>query len=252
MRPIIRLAVLAIGLAIVAGAGCNINPTSSGQTASGARRQVTELPTSGPSSGSVWVLSPVGLNLRSAPDPNSSRITTLAQSATLTVSEKQAVGADTWLHVKTASGTEGWVLDKPDLIIHRAVSLHVEQSSGYSILFPADWSPVSGNPAVFTGTSGPGGGSLTIQTADDRSKLAATPSAPGQELRQESPIEVYGQTTYLTIYKLDAGGFEYAVKMQFPKTKVAYLLDFRQPGGNIPDTTLFKQLLGSMIVPGEG
>ena len=244
------MTILVLGLAF--GVACNINPASSSHTASAARVQVTELPKSGPGSGSVWVLSPVGLNLRSAPDPNSTRLATLAQGVSLTVSQKQAVGADTWLHVTTQGGTEGWVLDRTDLVIHRAVSQHVEQSSGYSILFPAEWSPASGNPATFTGPSGPTGGSMLIQTADDKSKLAATPTTPGKELRQESPIEVYGQTTFLTIYKADAGGFEYAVKMQFPKTKVAYLFVFRQPDGSNPDTTLFKQLLGSVIVPGEG
>src|SRR5262249_49609518 len=122
----------------------------------------------------------------------------------------------------------------------------------YSILFPNEWTPMSGNPATFTGPSDATGGSLMVQTADDPAKLTATPTSSGHEVRQESPVEVYGRTTYLTIYKLDAGGYEYAVKVQFPKTKVAYLLDFKQSGGSGPDTSLFKQLLDSVIVPGEG
>jgi hypothetical protein len=250
--PIIRST---IGVLALAGAlaACVINPPSSGSTASAPRIQVTEQARSGLSASSVWVVSAVGLNVRSAPDPQADRVTTVTQSARLDISEKRTVGSDTWLHVKTESGQfEGWVLDRPDLVIHRAMSLHVEQTSGYSVLFPAEWSPMSGNPATFTGPSGPTGGSLLIQTADDPAKLTATPSSGGHELRQESPIEVYGRTTFLTIYKLDAGGFEYAVKVQFPKTKVAYLLDFKQPGGSDPDTSLFKQLLDSVIVPGEG
>jgi hypothetical protein len=195
----------------------------------------------------------VGLNVRSAPDPQASKLTTLAQGARLDVSQKQTVGSDTWLHVKTESGQfEGWVIDRPDLVIHRAVSLHVESETGYSIMFPAEWSPASGNPATFTGPSGSTGGSMLIQTGDDPSKLTATPLAPARELRQEAPIEVYGRTTFMTIYKVDAGGFEFDVKVQFPKTKVAYLFDYKQPGGSDPDTSLFKQLLASVIVPGEG
>jgi len=248
VTPIIRLTIVALGL--VAAWACNINPAPSSHPASGARAEVTEVPKGGPSN-SVWVVSSVGLNVRSAPDPNANRLATLTPSAQLTVSEKQTVGGDTWLHIKTQSGVEGWVLDHPDLVIHRAVSLHVEQGAGYSIVFPAEWSPASGNPATFTGTSGPTGGSMMIQTADDPSKLAATPTTPGQELRQESPVEVYGRTTFLTIYKTDAGGFEYVVKVQFPKAKAAYLFDFRQPAGSSPDTSLFKQLLGSVIVFGE-
>jgi hypothetical protein len=251
--PIIRSTVGALALA-AALAACVINPPSSGSTASAPRIQVTEQVRSGLSTSSVWVLSPVGLNVHAAPDPQAGVVTTVTQSARLDISEKRTVGSDTWLHVKTQSGQfEGWVLDRPDLVIHRAMSLHVEESSGYSILFPAEWSPTSGNPATFTGPSDPAtGGSLLVQTAGDPAQLTATPTSGGHELRQESPIEVYGRTTYLTIYKLDAGGYEYAVKVQFPKTKVAYLLDFKQPGGSDPSTSLFKQLLASVIVPGEG
>jgi hypothetical protein len=245
---------LTIGaLALAVAAGCALNPPSSAGTASAPRVQVTELPRSGATSSSVWVLSPVGLNVRAAPDPQADRVTTLTQSARLDISERKTVGSDTWLHVKTESGQfEGWVLDRPDLVIHRSVSLHVEQGSGYSILFPSQWTPTSGDPATFVGPTSPDGGSLMVMTTDDLAKLTATPTSPGHELRQESPIEVYGRTTFLTIYKLDAGGFEQAVKVQFPKTKVAYLFDFKQAAGADADTTLFKQLLSSVIVPGEG
>ncbi len=252
MTPIIRLTILAaVGLTLASA--CLVNPPDNGRLASGGRVTVTERPNSGQSANAVWVISPVGLNVRSAPDLQATRITTLAQSVRLDISEKRAVGSDTWLHVRSEAGNaEGWVLDRPDLVIHRAVSLHVEQGSGYSILFPADWSPVSGNPATFTGGSGAGGGSMLIQTSDDTAKLMPNPISPGHELRQESPIEVYGRTTYITLYKLDAGGYEFDVKLQFPKSKVAYLFDFRQPGSGDADTTLFKQLLTSVIVPGEG
>jgi hypothetical protein len=251
--PIIRLTIAAFVLAGTVSA-CVLNPPSTASTASAPRVQVTELPPkSGLTATRVWVLSTVGLNVRSAPDPGADRITTLTQAAQLDISEKRTVGQDTWLHVKTQSGQyEGWVVDRPDLVIHRAVALHVEQGSGYSILFPAEWSPASGNPATFTGSSGPDGGSLLVQTADDPAKLTALPTAAGKEVRQESPVEVYGRTTFLTIYKSDSGGFEYAVKVQFPKTKVAYLFDFKQQSGNEADTSLFKQLLSSVIVPGEG
>jgi Bacterial SH3 domain len=264
VTPIIRVrntitrapAVVALGLlafGVLAGAACTINPPGSSGTASSARVQVTQAPRSGLSSSAVWVVSSVGLNVRSAPDVNSTRLATLSESVKLTISEKRLVGSETWLHVKSESGqVEGWVLDRPDLVIHRDVSLHVEQGTGYSILFPAEWSPVSGNPATFTGPSSPDGGSMLVQTSDDLTKLMGTPVSPGHELRQVAPIEVYGQTTYLTEYKLDAGGFEYDVKLQFPKTKAAYLFDFKQPGGADPDTSLFTTLLASVVVPGEG
>jgi len=252
VTPIIRLTLCA-ALGLLLGAGCVINPPSaSGGAASSGRIVVTELPKSGVSTNAVWVLSVVGLNMHSAADVNSARVATVAQGVRLDIAEKTVVGPDTWLHVKSEGGNaEGWVLDRSDLVIHRQVSQHVE-SSGWSVLFPSEWSPVSGNPATFTGGSGPTGGSMLVQVADDPAKLMPTPVSPGHELRQESPIEVYGRTTYLTVYKSDAGGFEFDVKLQFPKTKAAYLYDFKQPTGTDADTSLFKQLLDSAIVPGEG
>lgn len=235
------------------GAGCLINPPSNPGAASAGRIAVTPVTRNVISNSSVWVVSPVGLNIHSSADVNATRVATVGQGVRLDISEKTTVGPDTWLHVRSEGGNaEGWVLDQPDLVIHRQVSQNVE-ASGWSILFPSEWSPVSGNPATFTGSSGPAGGSMLIQTADDPAKLMATPISPGHEVRQESPIEVYGRTTYLTVYKSDAGGFEFDVKTQFPKTKVAYLFDFKQPtSGGEGDTSLFKQLLDSVIVPGEG
>ena len=242
-----------VALAALASAACLVNPPGTPGSASSGRVTVTPLPRTGISENAVWVLAPLGLNIRSAPDVQSTRLATVAQSVRLDISEKRAVGSDTWLHVKSEGGnTEGWVLDRADLVIHREVSLHVESGAGWSTLFPSGWSPVSGNPATFTGPANATGGSMLIQTSDDTAKLMPTPVSPGHELRQESPVEVYGRTTYITLYKLDAGGFEYDVKVQFPKTKVAYLLNFKQPVGNDPDTSLFKQLLTSVIVPAEG
>ncbi len=253
MTPIIRLIVATLWL--ITTAACVINPPEpSGRSASAPRLQVSELPKS--SGNTIWVLSTVGLNVRSAPDPQASKLATVAQSVELTITGKQAVGSDSWLHVKTGTGLEGWVLDKPDLVIHRPVTLHSEPS--WTMLIPSEWSPTSGNPATFTGPSDPTGGSMVIQTSDDVNKLLATPMSPGKEVGQQSGIVVYGQDTQpnglpiaLTIYKSDTSGYEFVIKMQFRKSKIAYLFDYKQPGGTSPDTTLFKQLLGSLIVAAE-
>jgi hypothetical protein len=247
---------MVVALGVLAGGACVINPGASGPTgspASAPRVTVSELPRATAGS-SVWVVATLGLNLRSAPDPQSQRLTTVDRGARLDVSQTQKVGSDTWLHVKTQGGDfEGWVLDRQDLVIHRSVSQHVEVGAGWSILFPSDWTPTSGNPATFTSPPGDAaGGSMLIQTADDPAKLLPMPTAAGKEQRQESPIEVYGFTTFLTIYKLDAGGYEYDVRAQFPKTKAAYLISYKETRASSADTTAFKQLLTSMIVPGEG
>jgi hypothetical protein len=252
VTAIIRSALLAFGL-LVAVAACSINPSSNPGAASAGRITVTPLPQSVQSGSSVWVVSAIGLNIHSAPDVNADRLATVSQGVRLDITEKQQVAGETWLHVRPEGGTvQGWVLDQPDLVIHREVAQHVEASGGWSILFPANWSPVSGNPATFTGGTGPDGGSMLVQTATDPNALMPIPISPGRELRQESPIVVYGRTTFMTLYQSNAGGFEYDVKVQFPKSMVAYLFDFKQPFGSTPDTTLFKQLLDSVIVPGEG
>ncbi len=239
-----------MGSALLAAAGC-LTSAPSGRSASAPRIIVTEGPTAVTAAlEPVWVLTPVGLNVRAEPDPQSQRVATLTQGAKLDVQQSRKFGTQTWLRVRSQSGqVDGWVLDDPDLVIHRAVSQHVESTAGYSNLFPATWTLKSGNPATMTSPpSDPEGGSLLIQSTDDVDKLLATPDSAGKELRQESPIEVYGKTTYLTVYQLDAGGYEFAVRVKFAKS--AYLFLYKQSARPQADTSLFKTLLSSVIVPG--
>jgi hypothetical protein len=197
----------------------------------------------------VWVLSPLGLNVHLTPAASGSRVEVAPQGTRLDVAGSRTVGSERWLQVvATDSGERGWVLDRPDLVIDRQVSLHVDQTSGYSVLFPSGWSvETSGATTTFTG---PDAGML-IQTSDDPSRLLATPITPGKELGAQGPIEVYGVTTYLTLYRRNGGGFEYDVKVRFPKTGVGYLFEFEQRQGSRPDPGLFEQLLDSVSVPGE-
>jgi hypothetical protein len=243
---IIRSALLGLGLAALAG--CTLNPTTS-NTASAPRVQVTQVTkTPNTPSNAVWVLTPIGVNVRAGPDITSAKLTVIAQDARLDISESRKVGAETWLHVKSQSGqVEGWVLDSPETVIHREMAQHVEQNV-YSNLFPAEWQLNSGNPANMTA---PAGGaeqaSLLIQTAPDPNQLPATPTHPGQELRQEANLDLYGKSVFLTIYKLNSGGYEFTVKTKC-KT-FAYLLDYQQGSRSQPDTSLFKSLLSSAYAP---
>jgi len=236
------------GLGLAALAGCTLNPTSS-STASAPRVQVTQVPaTANTPANAVWVLTPIGVNVRASPDINSAKLTVIAQGARLDISQRQKAGAQTWLHVKSQSGqVEGWVLDSTDTVIHREVAQHVEQGA-YSNLFPAEWQLSSGNPATMTAPSGDTEqASLLIQTAPDPNQLPATPTKAGQELRQEPDLDLYGHPTFLTVYRLNGGGFEFSVKTKC-KT-LAYLLDYQEGGKSQPDTSLFKALLSSMYAP---
>jgi hypothetical protein len=203
-------------------------------------------PTAGPS---VFVLTPVGLNLRAAPDSGSQRVDTLAQGAQLDVQETRTAGAQTWLHVRThGAGEDGWVLDDSELLIHRPVYQHIDPD-GWSILFPQSWTLQAGNPASFTSPAGEdGGATLQVQTAPDLDKLMAVPTPSGREVREEGPIEVYGKTTFLTVYALQGGGYEYTVRLRLDNPARAYLFLYRQTTGAQADTSLFRQLLASAIV----
>jgi Bacterial SH3 domain len=210
---------------------------------------VTQVPkTPNTPSNAVWVLTPIGVNVRAAPDINSAKLTVIAQDARLDISETRKVGAQSWLHVKSQSGqVEGWVLDSPETVIHREMAQHVEQNA-YSNLFPAEWQLNSGNPATMTAPSGGSEqASLLIVASPDPNQLPATPTHPGQELRQEGNLDLYGKPVFLTVYRLNAGGYEFAVKTKCKS--LAYLLDYQQGGRSQPDTSLFKALLSSAYAP---
>jgi hypothetical protein len=195
------------------------------------------------------VLTPLGVNVRSGPDVNAARLSTVSQGVRLDISESRKAGADNWLHVKSQNGqVEGWVIDRPDLLIRREVSQHVEQGGVYSNLFPSEWQLSSGNPATMTAPQGEDRDAvLTIALSPDIPQLPATPTQPGQELRQEGPLDIYGKSAFVTIYKLNGGGYEFAIKTKCKAA--AYLVDYRQSDRNQADTTLFKSLLSSVIAP---
>jgi hypothetical protein len=195
----------------------------------------------------AWVLTPLGLNVRQDADLQSPRLSTLPQSVEMDVTETRKVSGQTWLHVRAQSGrVEGWVLDSPELVIHRAVAQHID--IGWSVLFPDKWAFKEGNPATFTSPpSDPDGGLLLVQTGEDPARLLTTPLTTGKELRAEAPIEVYGKTTFITIYQLEGGGFEFATTVK-SDSKKAFLFDFKQSARAEADTTLFKQLLGSVTL----
>jgi hypothetical protein len=195
----------------------------------------------------VWVLTPLGLNVRADASTSAAIVTVAAESTELDVTDSRTVEGQMWLHVKS-SGGEGWVLDDPSLVIATPVYSHIDTQLGYRILFPQTWTVTAGNPTSIASPPGDAqGGVITIQEAGDPSKLLQTPTSSGREVRTESPIEVYGKTTFLTVYQLDKGGFEFSVKVQWASDR-AYLFDYRQNGRTQPDTSLFKQLLISVAI----
>jgi len=234
------LAAATLLLAACSGGSGNAHTASTASSAVTARPS----PSASVDTGPAWVLTPVGLNLRAQPDAASDRLGTFQQGVQLDVLDHQS-GAQNWLKVRGHdSGTVvGWVLDAPDLLIHRSVALHYDPNQGWSTLFPTEWTlSSSGAQTTFTGS----GQLLSVVTGNAVANLPNTPLSAGHQVRQESPIEIYGKTTYLTVYQLDAGGFEYDSSAAFAQK--ALLFSFRDTSARTSDTGLFKQLLASVIV----
>jgi hypothetical protein len=235
-------------LTAVAGSACLFGQSGSSPPASSAR---TNQPSSGPSqaavSKTVWVVTPVGLNLRSAPGTTAQVVTILPWGAKLTISETQVVGADTWLHVQTDAGSAGWVQDSPAVVVHRSMSKHIE--SAYRHLYPSEWALQSGNPATLTSPTGDAEGiTMTVATAADPAQLPMAPSSAGTGLGDDS-AQTGDKTYILHSYKLNSGGFESFVS--FKEGSTAYLFDFKQARGASPDTPLFRTILGSVLITGS-
>jgi hypothetical protein len=246
---IIRAALRLASVAVVGVlAGCTLQGGNASHTASSATVVVTPLPTATAAGGSasVWVLTPVGLNLRASPAASSERLAILARGAQLDVLGSQSSGGQTWLHVRghSGGGTDGWVLDDATLVIHRAVNLHFESSGGWSILFPAEWQlKATATPTEFTGA----GQLLQVWWGSDPKALPAPPGSPGKDTHDEGPIDVDGKTTFLTVYQLDAGGYEYDDLVRVSDNPVR-VFEFRfRDSGTAGDTSLFKQLLAGVV-----
>src|SRR5204862_6072965 len=95
----------AVLLAACAGGSANAPTPATASAAATARPS----PSASFKAGPVWVLTPVGLNMRASPDTSAQRLATLQQGVELDVLDRQP-GAQSWLKVRAHdSGTVvGW------------------------------------------------------------------------------------------------------------------------------------------------
>lgn len=234
-------------LAAAMVAGCSLGGGGSAAHTASTSRTIVLTPTPTSSGGlpaSVWVLTPVGLNMRAAPTATAERLAIVARGAQLDVLGSQSSGGQTWLHVRghNSSGSDGWILDEPTLVIHRAVNPHFDSVNGWSLLFPAEWQLGTGTPTQFSGT----GQLLQVWWGTDAKSLPAAPGSPGKEVRDEGPVDVDGRTTFLTVYQLDSGGYEYDDLVKVADNPVR-VFEFRFRDSSGGDTSLFKQLLAGVV-----
>lgn len=227
----------AAGATAVALAGCGLADVSEPATSP---TLIRLSPTPAPSEASAaWVLSPIGVNLRAAPDPAAQRLGTIAWGVQLDVLDR----APGWLKVKAHEGTTvGWVAGDPTLVSTLAVKIADDTPGGYSLLVPADWTVAAGSPARF----GNGTEQLTIYLAPKVEQLPALPLRAGVQDRQGGPVEVYGKTAFYTVYRSGAGGFEIALEVALAEGR-AMLFDLTGSAPS-PEVPLFSQLIASVVV----
>ena len=191
------------------------------------------------------MLSPVGLNMRSTPSADATRVATVPRGAELIVEDSRVVAGRTWFKVRDRSQVpvEGFVLRDRDLVIERPVTTHYDPA-GYSLLYPQEWSvDLAGDVTVLKPASGYD--RLSIQAGSDPAKLMAVPTAPGHAVREEGPVEVYGRTVFITVYRLDSGLYEFDVRFKLADQDRAFLF---LGSASRDDTGLYRQLLASVII----
>lgn len=207
----------------------------------------------------VWVLSPIGLNLRDSPDRAGKVLASIPQGTQLTASAFNPTDPG-WYKVDY-QGTSGWIAAK-QLVSTHAQLPYGSLGAGYYFLYPATWTvtdraaDVQVDSPTAAGTSAPSaapsgaallppvGARLFIHEASDLASLNNVPTTPGS-IQAQDQIEVYGITTIERRYTLAGGGYEADVKLEMDKTH-SVLMTFRSPDAKDFDT--FNEILWSFGV----
>ncbi|MHB8509409.1 MAG: SH3 domain-containing protein [Candidatus Dormibacteria bacterium] len=209
----------------------------------------------------IWVLSPLGLNLRAEPTPQGKILASVPQGTQLT-SVQFAPGDPGWYQV-TYQGTQGWVAGKGFTSTHPQLS-YASAAAGYYFLYPAEWQAIDrgadaeiDSPTMARSTSPQPQGSTTASNQPPAAALPLGPlllvhEAASTEVLENTPLtqgslltsaqrEVYGITTLQRSYSLNGGGFESDVRVQMDATH-AVLITFRSPLQNDLATTFADAL----------
>jgi len=235
-------------VAIVSGLACTVDrPGVDGEDRAPLRVPLTPVPTASTEPDAVWVLTTPGVRVHDAPDLLATTTDTAQAGTRLSIAERRMVNGATWLR---STSPPGWVIDRPDIVIHRAVR-RMDLTGGYWMLVPDDWMPVSGSPMTFTQPGKGARQSLAAQAATGAAGPASSTSSPGKR-RSTDATQIAGQSAIIAVYSLNAGGYEFVASVPLPNPTLVPVFRFRQPGGSDPDTTLFRQLLASVAGPSGG
>jgi hypothetical protein len=257
--PIIRWrSATLLGALLVGVSGCGLGDLGVGPPAAPASQsrldQPNVTPLASPIAGSypeIWILSTNGINVHPTPDVQSPPTLVAAQGGEFDVLAIKQVAGQRWLNVQghTLKDLTGWVLDDPTLVAHTEMDLHIDNANAYSVLTPAGWTSTSLNPSTdqLDGLSSGHAQQMIVQSAPNKTGLQTVPTKPGADQQDIGGIEVYGKTTFLSVYKLDGGGFELTVIVPWSDQR-SYLFLFREPSATSPDTAAFESLLNTVII----
>ena len=248
VRPIIKAALRASGalwclLVLPPLAACDLNPPEPADQSRVVVQSPAPSPSPSPTPVYVWTLWPLGVNVHQSPAATSPLVGGLQQATQLIVQATQTVAGKTWLKVSETdpAGLKGWVLDDPDLVIHRAVNLHIDSDQSWSMLFPAEWNVQA--PGAPTGQTTLTGGGITMVVDVERAPPRFTP--PGADL-QDQEVELYGKTTVLSTYRT-AAGYELLMRVRWDALRF-FTITYTEPAAPQPDTSLFLQLMTSIKI----
>ena len=240
--------------------GCSLFQQAAAPVASPSAA-VSPSPSPSPLVRAVWVLSPLGLNLRDNPDASAKILASIPQGTQVTATDFRA-GTPGWYHV-AYQGTTGWIAAKALTSVHPQLA-YASAAAGYYLLYPSSWQltdrvpdieidgpgvtpvlPQPGTPAPSPTSTAVAGPQLLVHEAKDVNSLGNTPTTPGSLLATDS-IEVYGITVVQRTYTLTGNaGLESDVKLKLSADK-AVLITFRGKGQS--DLDSFTEILESFGV----
>src|SRR2546428_7988259 len=125
----------AVALSLVVAACAN--PAAAPNTRPSAAASAT--PSASPLPASIWVNAPLGVNLRTAPDPNAARLEALPQGAKADViGSRDLASGSGWYQVKATDGQQGWL--SAAYVVTSDILRASSTGDGWSLMLPATFS----------------------------------------------------------------------------------------------------------------
>lgn len=148
-------------------------------------------------SGSRTVLAPLGLNLRSADDPKSQLLGTVAQGTVLSVIGHSDNNGG-WYRVKGET-TSGWITANPLYSSPHLFTLYQSAQRGFTALYLQDWAFSEDPAAVVFRPQSNGGQAIVVTTGQNLDQLGPAGRA-GYTLASTDTGEVFGVTVNVRVY----------------------------------------------------